>query len=272
MSGPRVYNGNEWLPVPAVSATSSTNPVTPILDGDGKIFVSIVSYRGTLFVLSCDINEGITYGFSLIVLTSGMLFYAMRKLDGERCGETLKSLFRNAKNPENIVVGLFEQNAPEDKFCLEVYCNYFGIKTIRRVTMRKDVVKVVSLDEEQTNLCPHFNQVRLVAYHHIQAKGPMLARSLVRKVLGNEEFCMQIDAHTEFALLWDELAMSEWKSINNEFGIISNVPAEKAAFSMHGADEAKKIKEVPRQCGIHFMENGFPVRRLLVNAVYALLT
>ena len=47
MSGPRVYNGREWLPVPAVSTSSSTKPIEPILDGDGKIFVSIVSYRGT---------------------------------------------------------------------------------------------------------------------------------------------------------------------------------------------------------------------------------
>lgn len=47
MSGPRVYNGQEWLPVPAVSTSSSTKPIEPILDGDGKIFVSIVSYRGT---------------------------------------------------------------------------------------------------------------------------------------------------------------------------------------------------------------------------------
>ena len=48
MSGPRVYNGHEWLPIPAASTTSSAKPVEPILDGDGKIFISIVSYRGTL--------------------------------------------------------------------------------------------------------------------------------------------------------------------------------------------------------------------------------
>ena len=155
-------------------------------------------------------------------------------------------------------MGLYEQNAPEDKFCLEVYCSYFGVKTIRRVTMRKDVVKVVALDAEKTRSCPHFNQVRLVAYHHIQAKGPMLARSLVRKVLGNEEFCMQIDAHTEFVPLWDVLALSEWKSTNNEFGVISNVPADKK--ELHNDDGSPKAKPVPRQCGIHFMDNGFPVR------------
>lgn len=186
----------------------------------------------------------------------------MNRADGERCGKTLKSLFENAKDPENIVVGLYEQNAPEDKFCLEDYCNRFGVKILRRVTMRKDVVKIVELDEEHTNMCPHYNQIRLVAYHHIQAKGPMLARSMVRKVLGNEEFCMQIDAHTEFVPQWDELAKSEWKNTCNEFGVISNVPADKDELLMNGVEDPNKIKEVPRQCGIHFMDNGFPVRFL----------
>jgi Glycosyltransferase (GlcNAc) len=46
--------------------------------------------------------------------------------DGERCGKTLKALFENAANPDKIVVGLVEQNAPEDKFCLEAYCEAFG--------------------------------------------------------------------------------------------------------------------------------------------------
>ena len=53
MSGPRVHNGHEWLPVPVVGTTSSEKPVEPILDGDGKIFVSIVSYRGTSTVHFC---------------------------------------------------------------------------------------------------------------------------------------------------------------------------------------------------------------------------
>jgi Glycosyltransferase (GlcNAc) len=172
-------------------------------------------------------------------------------------------LFANAKQPENIVVGLYEQNSPEDKFCLEMYCNNFGVKIIKRVTMRKDVVKIVQLGEEATNMCPHYNQVRLIAYHHIQAKGPIFARSMIRKVLGNEEFCMQIDAHTEFASGWDELVVSEWKNTNNEFGVISNVPADKKVLMLRSDDGTSKMTEVPRQCRIHFMENGFPVRYVL---------
>jgi hypothetical protein len=52
MSGPRVYNGREWLPVPAVRLVSNEKPIEPILDGDGKIFVSIVSYRGMFLIVT----------------------------------------------------------------------------------------------------------------------------------------------------------------------------------------------------------------------------
>lgn len=52
--------------------------------------------------------------------------YSIIRLDGVRCGETLKSIFENAKDPSRVYVGLVEQNAPDDKFCLEEYCNSFG--------------------------------------------------------------------------------------------------------------------------------------------------
>jgi hypothetical protein len=34
-------------------------------------------------------------------------------VDGERCGETLQSIFENAKDPDKVIIGLVEQNAPE---------------------------------------------------------------------------------------------------------------------------------------------------------------
>ena len=54
--------------------------------------------------------------------------YGARWLVGEeRCGETLKSIFENAKDPNRVVVGLVEQNSPDDKFCLEEYCKGYGM-------------------------------------------------------------------------------------------------------------------------------------------------
>lgn len=175
----------------------------------------------------------------------------------------MQALFENAIHPEKIVVGLFEQNAPDDMFCLEQYCSNFGaMHTHKRQTIRQGVTKIMP-NQDQRLLCPHFDQVRLVAYHDIQAKGPTYARSLVRKVLGNEEFCMQIDAHSDFAKGWDEFAVSEWKQTNNEFGILSAVPAAKAEKENYvkGAD---KYTEVPRQCSLRFKDNGIPVSFLSV--------
>ena len=178
--------------------------------------------------------------------------------DGERCGETLKSLFENADDPDNVVVGLVEQNAPEDKFCIEVYCSNYGAETHKREFIRKDMTKV-TLNEKGRIKCPRYDQIRLVAYHHVQAKGPIYTRSLARKILGNEEFCMQIDAHTAFVKGWDTLAKEQWTSTANEFGILSNVPAEKEHMELYAVG-GEKFTEVPRQCTIRFLDNGFPVR------------
>jgi hypothetical protein len=55
MSHGRIYNGTVWTDVVDVKSTShlrdflSLHPVTPVLDGDGKIHVSIVSFRGTVY-------------------------------------------------------------------------------------------------------------------------------------------------------------------------------------------------------------------------------
>ena len=174
------------------------------------------------------------------------------RADGERCGETLKNLFENAKDPDKVFVGLVEQNDPLDKFCLEAYCESYGVKAIKRVKVREDVNKIVTLPSERAK-CPHYEQVRLVGLHHYAAKGPMWARSLSRKVLGNEEYCMQVDAHSDFAPNWDELAKSEWKQTRNEFAVISHVPPRLAV-----KEEASS--KVPRQCRVYFRDNGFPVR------------
>lgn len=54
------------------------------------------------------------------------------RLDGERCAETIHSIFENAKDPDRIIIGLAEQNAPEDNFCLEEYCKKYGTCRSRR--------------------------------------------------------------------------------------------------------------------------------------------
>lgn len=206
-------------------------------------------------------------------LTLADLFSIPFIKDGERCAEALKSIFENAKDPDKVVVGLVEQNAPPDAFCLEEFCKAYGAPSIvKRQTIRKDMVKIQLLPDE-TLKCPRYNQVRKVAFHNLSAKGPLFARSLARKVLGNEEYCMQVDAHTAFVEGWDVLAKEEWKSAGNEFAVISTAPAPKAVKHEY-SEGGDKFGMVPRQCKVFFKDNGFPVssRFSIVAAVAMMLT
>ena len=47
-------------------------------------------------------------------------------LDGQRCAETIKSIFDNAKDPDKVIIGVIEQNDPADDFCLSAYCEFYG--------------------------------------------------------------------------------------------------------------------------------------------------
>jgi hypothetical protein len=128
--------------------------------------------------------------------------------------------------------------------------------TLKKRTIRKDTVKV--FEEKALDECPRRDQIRQVSFHYYAAKGPMFARSLARKVLGNEEFCMQIDAHTSFAKNWDEILKREWKNTGNEFGVISTVPPPKGEQDVYQPGGSKE-KEVPRMCLITYNDNGVPV-------------
>eukprot|EP00339_Tiarina_fusa_P005024 CAMPEP_0117014916 /NCGR_PEP_ID=MMETSP0472-20121206/12010_1 /TAXON_ID=693140 ORGANISM="Tiarina fusus, Strain LIS" /NCGR_SAMPLE_ID=MMETSP0472 /ASSEMBLY_ACC=CAM_ASM_000603 /LENGTH=492 /DNA_ID=CAMNT_0004718591 /DNA_START=24 /DNA_END=1499 /DNA_ORIENTATION=- len=214
MADGKVFNGAEWEDV-VVKAGSphEETPLHPILDGDGNIFVSIPSFR-----------------------------------DGERCGTTLVELF--AKEPEKVFVGLVEQAYEEDTFCIEAYCKEMGVDIYKKVPIRADTTKVIAKPERGT--CPHIDQIRKLSIHNVAAKGPVWARSMTRKVLGNEEFCLQIDSHMKFVQDWDEKAKMEWAATGNEFGIISTTP--KGFGDMDTTD----VHEVPRQCLVHFLEVGIP--------------
>jgi hypothetical protein len=149
-----------------------------------------------------------------------------------------------------------EQNAPEDAFCLEAYCKSFGVQTLKRNKIRKDTT-VIQGREFNPSDCPRYDQIRLLAIYDVAAKGPMFARSLARKILGNEEYCMQIDAHSDFSKNWDEIAKQEWKNTENEFGIITNVPASKTDMPLY-EEGSEVFTQVPRQCKIIVRQNGFP--------------
>jgi len=87
---------------------------------------------------------------------------------------TIEDCLLKANNPDNIIFGICLQYDPEDDF-LKDYDNK-----------------------------PQF---RIEKIHWKEAKGPTYARYLISKLLENEEYFLQIDAHTRFFQNWDLIAI-----------------------------------------------------------------
>lgn len=133
-----------------------------------------------------------------------------------------------------------------------------GVKTITKRKIRDDVTKMMVVEGREEK-CPRFKQIRYIAFFNIAASGPNGARAMTRKIVGNEEYCMQIDAHTQFVSEWDQVAKEEWKNAKNEFAIISTVPAKKSEVSDYESWSGSKNGEVPRQCNVRIADNDIPV-------------
>ncbi|KAL7537933.1 hypothetical protein ACHAWF_005943 [Thalassiosira exigua] len=181
--------------------------------------------------------------------------------DGRRCARTLRRLFASASHPDRVFVGLIEQTdaerPKEDPTCLDEYCALLGHAPSGAIGegIEHEAERRAERDRIREG-CPRVkDQIRSVRFHHLAAKGPVYARSFVRKVLGDEEFCMQIDAATDFDPGWDELAIRQWATTGNEYAILSTEPPS----SKEREKGASNGSEVPRQCNIKIGSEGVPL-------------
>ena len=106
---------------------------------------------------------------------------------------TIDNCFKQAKNPENITIGVCLQYNLTDTF-FKKYENH--------------------------------PQVKLKTMHYKEAKGPMYARYFCTKLVTNEEYFLQIDCHTRFYKDWDEIIIEELKKCEklHDKCVISHYP------------------------------------------------
>lgn len=196
--------------------------------------------------------------------------------DGKRCAQTLRRIFELASFPDRVTVGLIEQtdfsnsdgtkniinnNDDDDPTCLMEYCALMGYK------MKQRESGIIHMAERQSDYdtvlesCPRVKtQIRSIRFHHWNSKGPVYARSFTRRLLADEEFCMEIDASMDFVKSWDEIALRQWKMTNNEYAILSNVPlSSKKEKEISDNNNAAAEEEVPRECLIKIGSEGVPL-------------
>lgn len=160
------------------------------------------------------------------------IFVGMVHYRDTRCSNTLENIFKKAKYPDRVFVGVIQQiHTEKDSFdCLKTYCKKYGQN------------------------CPHRSQIQLLEFTHQEAKGPTYARYLQDSLIQSEEFCMQIDAHSDFAQDWDVKATSMWGSIGNEYAVLSTRLPDISVLST--PDPANTV---PHTCQAMFDSRGMVV-------------
>ncbi|OQR90805.1 GlcNac transferase [Thraustotheca clavata] len=122
--------------------------------------------------------------------------------DGIRCGKTIFAAYQRTTNPNQLYFGVVDQVYENDTTCIESYCS---------------LAKVEWRDHE----CKYRNQIRIDQRDAAESRGPTYARHFQQKLLGDQEFCLQLDAHSIFTRNWDLEIVKEWKSVGNEMAILS---------------------------------------------------
>lgn len=259
----RVFDGSSFQEVLHPIASNNDSTATPLYDPVPPT------------------NNNYNNGATVFDRTTPIFVSIPHFRDGKRCAQTLRRLFETAAYPDRVTVGLIEQtddnengdendnSSSSDPTCLMEYCALMGYQ------MKHHDPGVIHMAERQADhdsvldACTRAKtQIRSVHFHHYGSKGPVYARSFTRKLLANEEFCMEVDASMDFAQSWDELAVQEFKMTRNEYAVLSNVPLsakekggrhDKITATTTTDSTSSSMVEVPRQCSIKIGSEGVPL-------------
>lgn len=154
------------------------------------------------------------------------IFVSVASYRDDECISTLEHLFHNADNPQNIYVGICQQNDMSEN----------------------------STDTEC--LLPNkemMNNIRIIRLKHHEAKGPTWARYLCSTLYNNETYFFQIDSHTKLVKSWDTKCINMIKKIK-EMGLSQNpvLSHYPAAWDSFGNDQIG----VTRLCRSFFNDRG----------------
>jgi len=143
------------------------------------------------------------------------IFVGISHYRDARCSETLKNLFLKAEFPDRVFVGVIEHiHMEEDRFnCLADYCRSMG------------------QGSPDSGRCPHAAQIRLLDVSFKDARGPGVSRYMQQRLHAGEDFCLQLDAHSDVAAHWDTAMLEAWAATSNEYAVISTHPPDIAELN-----------------------------------------
>lgn len=125
-------------------------------------------------------------------LAKASIFVSVASYRDEQLPQTVQSLFSQADHPERIFIGIFNQ---------------------------------IDLVREQH--CLAKSQARVVQHivDYQKTHGACWARGYVwKKMLGEQDFALQIDSHSRFAKGWDTTLLNMYQQLNDRKAVITHYP------------------------------------------------
>ncbi len=155
------------------------------------------------------------------------IFVSIASYRDDVCSSTLESLYSQARFPENIFVGICQQNNEEiDPDC-------FNLANVPELYKKN---------------------VRIIRIPYTDAQGPNFARYLCSTLVKNEDYYFQVDSHSAFVKDWDIKCIkmiTDIKSLGlSNKPVISHYPKE-----ITDSDSYLQYS-VPRICKSFFNERG----------------
>ena len=147
------------------------------------------------------------------------IFVALASYRDDECVKTIINAFETAMYPDRIRFGVFQQHNVTDGDCT-------------------DYDKLINCDHRYGlihPLCGRFWQIQIDRINFKDAKGPMYGRYRAELFYSDEDYVLQIDAHTRFVPMWDNVLIDMFKRVNNDYAVLSTYPKatnEKEEFWM----------------------------------------
>lgn len=190
------------------------------------IFVFLLTSVIYMLVLRFTIHESFS-GKSCIVpipfseykkftVKKDTIFVSIASYRDYECSLTIDSIFKNARNPKNIFIGICEQNKDNE-----------------------DSEQCISMDTVR-----YSNNIRIKRLDYTDAKGPTYARYWCSQLWEGEEYFLQIDSHTTFVKDWDSdlIEMIKLAKKDSNRPVLSAYPPTQEQMNIPGFPEFDHAK------------------------------
>ena len=188
-----------------------------------------------IFLCYCNVNESFTENFGSTCIDfipfknpvkkqikSNKIFVSVASYRDDECQQTLKSIFDQADNPFNVIVGTCQQNKEAEEQC-------------------------------ELGLDPKYKkQIRDISMDYMKAKGPTFARYWCATLWQGEEFFLQIDSHTHFRKHWDTDLIKMFRQCQED--------SKRPILTVYPpTQEQMKIEGAPEMCNGRLSNDKIPV-------------